>query len=196
MNLWTDTLQTPLGLLRVVTTDEAVCAVTFDALGDRPTPSHTVRGTSKRVRSWTVPTPLRTESLQECSNPLGVTSKLQQYFDGQWDALANIPVDPGGTPFQQTVWATLRMIPIGTVLSYGQLAHKLNKPGASRAIGLANSKNPIALIIPCHRIIGARGHLTGYAWGLERKQWLLQHEGVSLHPPAIAQLPLPYEAES
>ncbi|WP_277876371.1 methylated-DNA--[protein]-cysteine S-methyltransferase [Anabaena azotica] len=88
------------------------------------------------------------------------------------------PVDTGGTPFQQQVWLALLTIPWGTTISYGQLAAKVNKPTASRAVGLANSLNPIAIVLPCHRVIGANNLLTGYAGGLERKRWLLNHERV------------------
>jgi methylated-DNA-[protein]-cysteine S-methyltransferase len=132
-----------------------------------------------------------TVSLKERPDPLGVTSRLQAYFDGQLDALSTIPVDPGGTVFQQQVWTALRAIPAGTVLSYSTLAARLEKPGASRAVGSANARNPIAIIIPCHRIIGASGELTGYAWGTERKRWLLQHEGVAIAPADVDQLTLP-----
>jgi methylated-DNA-[protein]-cysteine S-methyltransferase len=83
----------------------------------------------------------------------------------------------GGTPFQQQIWAKLREIPIGEIWTYGRLAQDIGKPTASRAVGMANSLNPIAIVVPCHRVIGANGQLTGYAGGIDRKRWLLQHEG-------------------
>jgi len=111
-------------------------------------------------------------------DPLGTTSCLSAYFRGDYAALDDIAVDPSGTDFQQRVWHALRLIPVGETVSYGQLAARLGKPTASRAVGLANSKNPIGIVIPCHRVIGADGTLTGYAGGLERKRWLLSHEQV------------------
>ena len=101
---------------------------------------------------------------------------LDAYFAGDLDALANIRVATGGTPFQREVWAALRRIPAAHTTTYGQLAGKLGRTGASRAVGLANGSNPIAIVVPCHRVIGANGTLTGYAGGLERKRWLLEHE--------------------
>jgi methylated-DNA-[protein]-cysteine S-methyltransferase len=114
--------------------------------------------------------------LERVIDPLGITSRLRAYFRGDYAALDAIAVDPGGTDFQHRVWTALRAIPVGETVSYGQLAARLGQPTASRAVGLANSKNPIGIVIPCHRVIGANGALTGYAGGLERKRWLLAHE--------------------
>jgi methylated-DNA-[protein]-cysteine S-methyltransferase len=102
---------------------------------------------------------------------------LSAYFEGNLASLDEIPVDPGGTTFQRKVWLALRNIPPGMTSSYGEFAAKLGHPKAARAVGLANSLNPIAIILPCHRVIGANGTLTGYAGGLDRKRWLLAHEG-------------------
>jgi methylated-DNA-[protein]-cysteine S-methyltransferase len=118
-------------------------------------------------------------TLAAAVDPLDVTSRLRAYFDGEYGALDRIAVDPGGTEFQQKVWAALRTIPVGETLSYQQLATRIGKPSACRAVGSANSRNPIGIVIPCHRVIGADGTLTGYAGGLERKRWLLRHEQVS-----------------
>ena len=99
-----------------------------------------------------------------------------------WDALAgarttfDLPLAPRGTPFQQRVWAELRRIPHGATISYGELARRVGEPRASRAVGAANGRNPIAIVVPCHRVVGADGSLTGYAGGLDRKRWLLHHE--------------------
>jgi methylated-DNA-[protein]-cysteine S-methyltransferase len=82
-----------------------------------------------------------------------------------------------GTEFQRTVWQQLRQIPCGEILTYGQLAQRIGRPTASRAVGMANGSNPISIVVPCHRVIGSQGALTGYAGGVQRKQWLLQHEG-------------------
>jgi len=89
-------------------------------------------------------------------------------------------VDPGGTEFQRTVWSALRTIPVGATRTYGQLAASIGRPTAPRAVGLANGRNPVAIVIPCHRVIGSNAALTGYGGGLPRKQWLLRHEGALL----------------
>ncbi len=109
--------------------------------------------------------------------PAAVTTALDAYFAGELAALDTLPVATGGTEFQKSVWAALRRIPAGETQGYGALAAQLGKPGAARAVGLANGMNPIGIVVPCHRVIGASGALTGYAGGVERKKWLLQHEG-------------------
>jgi methylated-DNA-[protein]-cysteine S-methyltransferase len=101
---------------------------------------------------------------------------LDAYFAGKIDAINELATATNGTDFQQQVWAELRQIPGGTAVSYGALAIKLGRPAATRAVGLANGANPIAIVNPCHRVIGANASLTGYGGGLERKRWLLQHE--------------------
>lgn len=105
---------------------------------------------------------------------------LEAYFDGELGALDGVVVQTGGTDFQRAVWAGLRAIPVGRTLSYGALAASLGRPKAVRAVGLANGANPVSIIIPCHRVIGADASLTGYGGGLERKRWLLAHEGAEL----------------
>jgi methylated-DNA-[protein]-cysteine S-methyltransferase len=109
--------------------------------------------------------------------PLAETARqLHQYFSGKRTAF-DLPLNLQGTEFQQRVWRQLTLIPFGETWSYGQLAKRLGNPNASRAVGLANGRNPIAVIVPCHRVIGADGSLTGFGGGLPRKQWLLTHEG-------------------
>ncbi len=108
--------------------------------------------------------------------PAAITAALDRYFAGEIGALADVPVATGGTDFQKSVWAALRTIPAGRTQGYGALAASLGKPGAARAVGLANGLNPIGIVVPCHRVIGANGTLTGYAGGVARKQWLLEHE--------------------
>jgi methylated-DNA-[protein]-cysteine S-methyltransferase len=104
--------------------------------------------------------------------------QLAEYFAGTRTEF-NVPLAPRGTPFQLAVWAELTRIAYGSTLSYGEVAAALGKsPVASRAVGLANGRNPISIIVPCHRVIGADGSLTGYGWGVDRKEWLLRHEGV------------------
>ena len=102
-------------------------------------------------------------------------AQLGEYFAGERLAF-DLPLVPTGTPFQQRVWSALREIPYGRTTTYGELATGLGQPTASRAVGLANGRNPIAVIVPCHRVIGADGSLTGFGGGLPRKRWLLEHE--------------------
>jgi methylated-DNA-[protein]-cysteine S-methyltransferase len=105
---------------------------------------------------------------------------LSAYFRGNLDRLGEIKWRVGGTDFQRSVWNALPSIPAGTTMSYGALATRLKVPKAVRAVGHANGANPLSVVIPCHRLIGADGSLTGYGGGIERKRWLLAHEGVSL----------------
>jgi methylated-DNA-[protein]-cysteine S-methyltransferase len=118
--------------------------------------------------------------------PASVRKALDLYFAGRLDALDTIPVKTGGTDFQREVWAALRTIPAGRTLSYGGLAEQIGRPKAVRAVGLANGSNPIGLIVPCHRVIGADGSLTGYGGGIERKRWLLAHEQAAEPAPSRA----------
>jgi methylated-DNA-[protein]-cysteine S-methyltransferase len=104
-----------------------------------------------------------------------VCEQLQAYFAGELRDF-NLPLAGAGTAFQQRVWRALREIPYGETISYGELARRIGQPTASRAVGLANGQNPISIVVPCHRVIGANGKLTGYGGGLPRKQWLLRHE--------------------
>jgi len=115
-------------------------------------------------------------TLEDGAAPDALKKALDAYFTGSLDALADIETKTGGTPFQQEVWNALRAIPAATTISYGQLAANIGRPAASRAVGAANGSNPIAIVVPCHRVIGANGKLTGYGGGLPRKQWLLEHE--------------------
>lgn len=105
-----------------------------------------------------------------------VTDQLVAYFAGELQEF-DVPLAAAGTPFQQEVWAALREVPYGTTTTYGALARRLGKPvGAARAIGACNGRNPISIVVPCHRVIGADGNVVGYAGGLHRKRWLLAHE--------------------
>jgi methylated-DNA-[protein]-cysteine S-methyltransferase len=112
--------------------------------------------------------------------PRELRAALTGYFKGDLDRLAAIEWRVAGTPFQQKVWNALPRIPAGTTLSYGALAAKLRMPRAVRAVGHANGSNPISVVVPCHRLIGANGSLVKYGGGLERKRWLLQHEGARI----------------
>jgi methylated-DNA-[protein]-cysteine S-methyltransferase len=109
-------------------------------------------------------------------NPHGLTHALKSYFEGNISAIDKLPAETNGTGFQRDVWNELRRIPAGTTISYGQLAVKIGRPTAVRAVGLANGSNPIGVVVPCHRVIGSNGKLTGYGGGLHRKEWLLRHE--------------------
>jgi O-6-methylguanine DNA methyltransferase len=109
--------------------------------------------------------------------PSPFAAAVAAYFAGDLDALDGLPVAVQGTPFETTVWQMLREIPVGHTWSYKALAEAVGRPKAMRAVGAANGRNPVSLVLPCHRVIGADGSLTGYGGGLERKAWLLRHEG-------------------
>jgi methylated-DNA-[protein]-cysteine S-methyltransferase len=167
MILLLDELASPLGPLFVVSDGERLRAVEFAPAEERLLP--TLRG--RFGDGYT---------LREAADPQGFTSALAAYFAGELDAVRDLPADGGGTPFQRRVWAALREIPAGRTDSYGGLAARLGMPSASRAVGLANGRNPISIVVPCHRVIGSGGALTGYGGGLPRKSWLLRHEGALL----------------
>ena len=118
--------------------------------------------------------------LQGATNPFGISDQIRAYFDGDIHAIDNILTDGGGSEFEGQVWAELRKIPAGTTVSYGEIARKLGDVQLSRAVGNANGRNPIAIIVPCHRVIGADRSMTGYGGGLKNKEWLLRHEGALL----------------
>ncbi len=123
-------------------------------------------------------------ALENGPAPKNLVRALKGYFSGELDQLTTIKWRTGGTSFQRNVWTALQTIPAGHTSSYGQLAVRLSAPNAARAVGLANGANPISVVVPCHRLIGSDGSLTGYAGGLARKQWLLQHEGAAFKPAA------------
>lgn len=130
--------------------------------------------------------------IEDVRDPGGLTSALRAYLAGNLDAIRDLPVVFHGTDFQRAVWGALRTIPCGETLSYGALAQRVGRPAAVRAVGLANGANPIGIVVPCHRVIGADGTLTGYAGGLARKRWLLSHERAL--PEAERALSLPFAA--
>jgi methylated-DNA-[protein]-cysteine S-methyltransferase len=117
-------------------------------------------------------------TLAPARDPGGLASAMRRYVKGDTQAIDRLPVKTGGTPFQQSVWKALRKIKCGSTISYAELARRIGKPKAVRAAGLANGQNPISIVVPCHRVIGSNGTLTGYGGGLHRKEWLLKHEGV------------------
>ena len=115
--------------------------------------------------------------------PATMRTALSGYFEGDLGQLSSIGWRIAGTPFQRKVWTALAQIPAGTTMSYGALAAKIDTPKAIRAVGHANGSNPISVVLPCHRLIGADGSLVKYGGGLERKRWLLRHEGVEVRKP-------------
>lgn len=114
--------------------------------------------------------------LEPSRNLNALTNAIGTYFAGDLRAIDTLPVQTAGTPFQREVWSALREIACGTTASYAKLAERIGRPTAVRAVGLANGANPIGVIVPCHRVIGSNGSLTGYGGGIERKRWLLKHE--------------------
>ena len=127
--------------------------------------------------------------LQVASRASAASRALRAYFDGSTGCLASLTVATVGTGFQRLVWDALRQIPPGQTVSYGALAARIGRPTAMRAVGLANGANPVSIVVPCHRVVGAGGALTGFGGGLERKRWLLAHEGASAQ--AAMDLPSP-----
>lgn len=163
MHLRLERWESPMGPLLIVTDAEGVLrAIEFgnhESRMDRLLESH-----------------YGAHRLGDGESPVSLKKALQDYFDGRIDALAQVRTATGGTPFQKEVWKALRTIPAGTTISYGQLAREIGRTGASRAVGAANGANPIPIVVPCHRVIGADGTLTGFGGGLENKKWLLDHE--------------------
>jgi methylated-DNA-[protein]-cysteine S-methyltransferase len=117
--------------------------------------------------------------LEPARNPNGLAEAIGSYFAGDFAAIETLPVRTAGTSFQRDVWDALRKIPLGVTVSYAELARQIGRPAAVRAVGLANGSNPVGIVVPCHRVIGANGSLTGYGGGIERKRWLLEHEAMA-----------------
>ncbi|WP_151755001.1 methylated-DNA--[protein]-cysteine S-methyltransferase [Dictyobacter vulcani] len=166
-----DELESPIGTLVLVVDGEQLCSLEYADYEER-------MQLLLRRRYGAV-------QLTQATDPYGFSSRVRAYLAGDYHSLDDIPVNTGGTAFQQQVWAALRTIPVGTTMTYGELAARLGRPTASRAVGAANGLNPVGIVVPCHRVIGANASLTGYAGGLERKHWLLSHEGLTL--PALVE---------
>jgi len=166
MKLVYDEIETPVGAILLAAGESGVYALEFDF-----DPEQALRRLERRFD--------RVE-LRRQANPSGYSDRLRAYFAGDLQALDEIAVDTGGTEFQHRVWTELRNIPVGETCSYADLARAVGRPSATRAVGAANGRNPVSVIVPCHRVIGADGSLTGYGGGLERKRWLLAHEGVAV----------------
>ena len=155
----TVTMDTPVGELRLIAGERGLRAILWGAED------------MARIAS------IDETELVEGSNPVldQAVAQLEEYFAGTRREF-DLPLDPQGTPFQQSVWLVLRTIPYGRTISYGQQAGQLGDPNKARAVGAANGKNPLSIVVPCHRVIGAGGQLTGFAAGLDVKSWLLDHE--------------------
>lgn len=159
-----DRIDSPLGTILLVVDDGRLCSLDYDDCEPRML-------TLLQRRYGSV-------QLLPAVDPHGFSSRIRAYLTGDYRCLDDIPISTGGTAFQQQVWSALRTIPAGTVATYRELAEKVGRPTAYRAVGGTNARNPIAIVLPCHRVIGADSSLTGYAGGIERKAWLLQHEGI------------------
>ena len=159
-------IDTPVGPLTVAARDGRVCLLHFDA---------NERSARAALSRW-----YPGEKVTLSKDPGAVHETLQRYFAGEIDLLDTIPVEMNGTDFQKRVWTALRRVKAGQTASYGTLARRIGAAHAVRAVGAANGANPVAIIVPCPRIIGADGTLTGYGGGLRRKEWLLKHEGARM----------------
>ena len=159
------TVDSPIGVLTVAARESKVCLVHFGPETEK------VRAA---LTSW-----YPDHAIEPQKDPGGVVAVLERYFTGDLTSLDEVDVELHGTDFQQRVWRALRSVAAGTTSSYAELARKVGAPAAVRAVGAANGANPVAVVLPCHRIIGSNGTLTGYGGGLDRKRWLLNHEGVT-----------------
>lgn len=162
MQLLLDRVASPIGTILLVSDGEALRALYFE--------DHEPRMHQQLRRLY------GSYALTPAEGPAAPREALHAYFEGDLAALDRVLVRTGGTEFQRRVWAALRPIPPGTTTTYGRLAAALGRASASRAVGLANGANPISIVVPCHRVVGADASLTGYGGGLQRKAWLLDHE--------------------
>jgi methylated-DNA-[protein]-cysteine S-methyltransferase len=172
MELFIDRIDSPIGEIVLVWDKTALRALDF---GDHD---------ERRLRL--LRSHYGTVTLTPARAPAEIFEPIEAYFRGDLTAIDGIPVETGGTAFQKKVWAALRGIPAGTTTSYGELAVRIGHAGASRAVGLANGSNPVGIVVPCHRVIGSNGTLTGYGGGLHRKRWLLEHERCDLLARTVA----------
>ena len=160
MNLNYQYLETPIGKLLVVGKEGALSEILFENDGRPAEPASSWRESDAGLET--------------------ILQQLREYFSGERSDF-NLELCADGTEFQKRVWQELVHIPHGDTISYGELAARLGKPTASRAVGAANGRNPIPVVVPCHRVIGSNGSLTGYAGGMATKEWLLRHEGALQH---------------
>lgn len=157
----------PIGPILVVSDGDSLVALDFDS-------------PDGRLRQILRPRYGSDIVFEDIDCPVSIAAPIGAYLDGDLAAIAEISVDTGGTAFQKQVWKALRDIPAGNRLSYGGMAALLGRANAPRAVGSANALNPVSIVIPCHRLVGSNGALTGYGGGIERKRWLLNHERASL----------------
>jgi methylated-DNA-[protein]-cysteine S-methyltransferase len=170
MRIETGEVESPLGPLLLCVREGRLCALGFEN-----ETAFTLKSLERRYGSIeSHPLPRR-----------ALADRFADYFAGDFRSLDAIEVETGGTPFQRRVWDELRRIPAGETRSYARLAAQVGAPGAARAVGAANARNPVAIVIPCHRVIAADGSLCGFASGIERKQWLLDHERAPSAAPAL-----------
>jgi methylated-DNA-[protein]-cysteine S-methyltransferase len=163
VDFFTDEVPSEVGLIVIAARDERLVSLDFGDCRGRMLAGLAARYGHARLK------PVR--------NPFGVSRRINAYLAGDLGAVDDILVEPGGSPFQRDVWMALRRVPAGTTVTYAQLARAVGRPAAWRAVGAANGRNPVSIVIPCHRMIGSDGSLTGYGGGLHRKRWLLGHEG-------------------
>jgi len=173
MQLFRTILPTPLGDMLALSSDEGLCALEFTTVKGRASGEERLSRLKARLARWFPP-----HQLVDGETPIIARTRawLEAYFDGTAAAIGDLSLDMRGAPFERRVWIALQAIPPGQTTSYGAIAKALDAPGASRAVGAANGANPIAIIVPCHRVIGSSGSLTGYGGGLDRKTWLIDHE--------------------
>lgn len=160
-----DSFESPIGTLTAAATDAGLTALLFETRRHGPSEAETARWRAAREAGAPA-----TRVLDAARAQLGA------YFAGTLTAF-DLPLAPRGTPFQHRVWRALLEIPYGETVSYAEIARRIGAPDAVRAVGAANGRNPVSIVVPCHRVIGANGALTGYGGGIERKRWLLAHEG-------------------
>jgi len=159
-------ISSQVGPLSAFATDKGLCGLEFD----RPNRHAMLQD---RISKW-----FPSSQVAESGHPLleRVKAWLGHYLAGRFRQLESLPFDLRGTDFERQVWDLLLDIPLGSTMTYGELARKLNRPNGARAVGLAVGRNPVGIIVPCHRVVGSNGSLTGYGGGLDRKRWLLEHE--------------------
>lgn len=183
LRLVSETIETPLGELEIITDQQGqLRALEWADFHHRLMQLLVRHYGNEVVHDTTAGQITKPESKQgfhltQSSVDASIRQRIEDYFKGDLHAIDTLPVATAGTEFQRQVWQMLRTIPCGQIMTYGQMAAQLGNPGASRAVGLANGSNPISIVVPCHRVIGSNGTLTGYAGGVDRKRWLLIHEG-------------------
>jgi O-6-methylguanine DNA methyltransferase len=173
------TMTSPVGPIALAWIGETVVAVNMDEAVQRTEwgSAYSEDGPLARMEAYLARRFGAVELVRDDDAPPALA--MRRYFEGDPDALDRVPVDPGGTEFQASIWEGLRRIPAGGTTTYGELAASVGRPGAARAAGGAVGGNPIPLIIPCHRVVGSDERLTGFGGGLDRKRWLLEHEGAA-----------------